>query len=181
MKSSMPTRNIMTDKRAFFVVGPESSGTRFVQRSFISAGCTNKRDWMFNENDGKHNFNPKTDIVFHRSIPHQRVIPDLKMIRLAMENSGFNVIPLLVVRDWHCTISSQIFRGISKDSEEAGAKIRKAIAKVAVDLPDFLLITYETFCRKPGFRRWLLTEKYGLQKPTEPIFFMNDKYYEEQK
>ncbi len=171
----------MVDKRAFFVVGPESSGTRFVQRSFISAGCTNRRDWMFNENDGKHNFNSKTDIVFHRSIPHQMVIPELKFIRLAMENSGFNVIPLLVVRDWHCTVLSQLNRGISKDSEEAEGKIRMAIAKVAVDLPDFLLITYETFCNQPGFRQWLLMERYGLTKPTEPVFFENSKYYEEQK
>lgn len=165
-------------KRAFFIVGPESSGTRFVNRSFISAGCIHKYAWQFNENDGKHNFNGGPDIVFHRSIPHQNVIPDLKMLRLAMENCGFNVIPLLVIRDWNCTVRSQLYREIAKDKDDAEKRIRKAITHVTKELTDFMIITYEAFCLTK-FRNWLIMDKFGLDKPTEIVYFQNPKYYDE--
>ena len=175
----MRTQNIMTEKRAFFIVGPESSGTRFIQRSFISAGCFSKEKWGFSKRDGKHNFNVKGDIVFHRSLPHQKYWPDLAYLRLSMENSGFNVVPLLVIRDWHCTVLSQLHREMVESSEDAERNIRKAIQTVATHLMDFTLISYEVFCEQPQFREWLLVERFGLKLSTEPIYSGNTKYYEE--
>jgi len=174
----MPILNTM-NKRAFFIVGPESSGTRFINRSFISAGCYSKYKWQFSEHDGRHNFNVKADIVFHRSLPHQRLWPDLAHLRLSMENSGFNVVPLLVVRDWRCTVLSQLHREMVESSAEAEKNIRKAVHTVATHLMDFTLISYENFCEQPQFREWLFVERFGLKPSTEPIYDGNAKYYED--
>ena len=166
------------NNRAFFIVGPESSGTRFVNRLFLTAGCHKKYRWQFPEDDGKHSFDHRTDIAFHRSLPHSYMWPDLPFLRLSMENSGFDVVPILVVRDWRVTILSQIRRGMVKDADLAEKNIRRAIQTITNDLPDFLLVSYETICLQPEFRRWLFVEKFGLNKPTEEIHFGNEKYYE---
>lgn len=164
-------------QRAFFIVGPESSGTRFVNRLFLSAGCQSRIRWKFPERDGKHNFNFKGDIAFHRSLPHNRTWPDLPYLRLSMENSGFNVVPILVVRDWKVTILSQLRRGMVRDSDHAEKNIRRAIQTITRDLPDFLLVSYETICLQHDFRYWLFVEKYELNEPSEQIYYGNAKYY----
>ena len=166
-------------KRAFFIVGPESSGTRFVNRLFLTAGCYARPRWKLPEDDGKHRFSSDTDIVFHRSLPHNYTWPDLPFLRMTMETAGFNVVPILVVRDWHVTILSQIRRGMVKDSDQAEKNMRRAIKIITNDLPDFLLVSYETICLQHDFRKWLLVDKYRLKEPTEQIYYGNAKYYEE--
>ena len=171
-------------KRAFFVVGPEASGTKMMRHALHLAGCYyDAPDWDdAAKDDAGHNFDvPYKSIVFHRSIPHGRwplIWPRLSMLRQNMEQAGYTVQPLLMVRDWHATVSSQIKRkNIPTTVKEAEHNIREAIRTVSTCLPDFILVTYEAFCLNEKFRRWLFVERLNLPEPAIEIWYANDKHY----
>ncbi len=168
-----------TEKRCFFVVGPEGSGTRMMTRALILAGCFEDETWQ-NAHNAPNLTNAPERIVFHRSLPHSppergRVWSDLKALRDLIESYGYQVQPILMIRDWHATISSQNARVWF--TEDAAANIQRAIQTVTDQLPDFIPVTYEAFCLSEGFRKTLFTKYLNLPVSPIQIWYANDKYY----
>lgn len=92
-------------KKAFVVLGPESSGTKLVTKIFIESGCFGD-DGHNQKLDQNTELNDIDTLVFRRSVPHSRVFPDIKGIQDRFEKQGFEVFWVIVVRDWTCTAES---------------------------------------------------------------------------
>ena len=166
-------------RRAFFVIGPEGSGTHMLTDAFRSVGC-HEEPWHGGyPDDGNYRFNTMPDLfVFRRSLPHAYRWPDIQVIRKQMEyDGGYKVQPLLIMRDWFCTIKSVIRRGYQGEWETCESNMRQGPLMAFRDLPDLIYVTYESFCHHPQFRRWLFGEKLELPNPTLEIKYANPKYY----
>lgn len=168
----------MSEKRCYFVMGAESSGTRMMTRALILAGCYEDTAW--------HNARAAPDlsgapdlIAVHRSLPHSitpRVWPNLNELMALILRSGYVITPILMVRDWHATISSQQRR--EWFDEDAAANIRRAIRDVVTTFADFVPVTYEAFCFSEQFRIALFADHFGLPKTPIDIWYANEKHYD---
>lgn len=116
--------------RAFFVVGPESSGTRIMTRLLLDCGLAgsagHRQPW-----DNLRFPEPRQDIAFRRSIPHGGTIPDLEGIVRAMEAAGYTVTVLVMVRELYAMARSQVANGHVTDLVEALANIATAYRLIA--------------------------------------------------
>jgi hypothetical protein len=150
--------------------------------AFRSVGC-HEEPWHGGwPEDGNYRFETMPDLfVFRRSLPHAHRWPDLPAIRKQMEGARYNVQPLIIMRDWFCTIKSVIRRGYQGEWSTCESNMREGPLMAFRDLPDLIYVTYESFCRHPQFRRWLFVDKLGLPNPTLQINYANDKYYEEMR
>ena len=147
--------------------------------AFRSVGC-HEEPWHGGyPDDGNYRFNTMPDLfVFRRSLPHVYRWPDIQVIRKQMEyDGGYKVQPLLIMRDWFCTIKSVIRRGYQGEWETCESNMRQGPLMAFRDLPDLIYVTYESFCHHPQFRRWLFVEKLELPNPTLEIKYANPKYY----
>jgi hypothetical protein len=164
-------------RRAFLVTGPEGSGTHMLTDAFVSAGCHEEARHRKHHHD--YRFNDMPDLlVFHRSMPHAQHWPDLRAIAGQMVKAGYVVQPLLIVRDWHCTVQSVIRRDDQRDAHVVERNMRRAIYEASSAFSKALIyVTYESFCQHKEFRRWLFCEKLGLPEPMIEIKYANEKYY----
>jgi hypothetical protein len=148
-------------------------------RALILAGCFEDVAW--------HNahktpaFDGAPDLIaFHRSLPHShlpsRVWPDLADLSIRMLDTGYQVQPILMIRDWHATQASQNAR--EWFDEDAAENIRRAIRDVATALPNFIPVTYEAFCFSEQFRNKLFLEYLKLPKTPIDIWYANAKHYD---
>ena len=168
-------------RRAFFCLGPEGSGTHMLTDALVSAGCHEEAwhgGWPENDN---YRFNDMPDLfVFRRSLPHAHRWADLRAISGQMVKSGYIVQPLLIVRDWHCTIQSVIRRDGSRNFWVLEQNMRLAVREASEAFPNTLIyVTYESFCHHAEFRRWLFCERLELPEPTIQINYANKQYYED--
>lgn len=110
---------------AFLVLGPESSGTRMMTKILLKAGClgeaTHNQTW-----DHLHFPVGDQPIVFRRSIPHAKKMPDITSIVARMQYSGYDVSVIVTVRDWHAMALSQVSNRHVKSEKEAIMNIRSA-------------------------------------------------------
>jgi len=152
-------------KRAFLVLGPESSGCRLVTRILMAAGC---------DGDGQHlqrwdkQLPPAESrlVVWRRSVPHHHVWPDIPQMAWLMGLEGYKTEAVVTVRRWAPMIASQVatFAHVP-DDETAVANIHRAMAWIfrgiaAAGLP-FHVVTYEGLCAPGGVSR--LWADLGLQ------------------
>src|ERR1041385_4974691 len=118
----MPMRNTQQKEgklsKAFFVIGPESSGTRMMTQAFIacgvygSGGHSQKLD---KEGfDGGHEL-----IVLRRSVPHGNNMPPIADLIKRMQEHGYEVHPVIILRDKDKCAASQVQRGHAKTNQEA--------------------------------------------------------------
>lgn len=167
-------------RRAFLVLGAESSGSRFVADILRAAGCKGAtghnghwQEWdMFPPA-------PKTPIVWHRSFPHGDIwhtIPEM-MECLA----GYAVTAIVSVRDWHCmSRSQQAFR--SEDEVRHNLKIAYPLIFGGIaecGLPH-IVVSYEALTANyEAYARYILGWL-GLPDDVELPELMdgNRKYYE---
>lgn len=171
----------MTSRRAFFVIGPEGSGTNLLAEAFVSAGC--HYNPAHNSHLDDYEFEKMPDpFVFRRSFPHAHIWPVIWKITAQMKKAEFEIVPVLIIRDWFCTISSVIRR--TQPTDIVGASIiiqdnmSTALQLIVDDLyQDLIYVSYESFCLHPEFRRWLFVERLGLKEPTIEIKYANTKYY----
>jgi len=166
-------------RRAFFVLGPEGSGTHMLTEAFRLAGC-HEEPWHGGyPEDGLYDFNKMPDLfVFRRSLPHAHRWPALWSIYRQMLDAGYEVQPILILRDWHCTIQSVIGRDYARTVEKCEQNMRNALERVSGIFPNLIYVTYEAFCLQREFRKWLFCEKLGLPEPTVQIQYANPKHYE---
>ena len=163
-------------KRAFFVIGAESSGTRVLTRAFISAGC-----WGNGEHIQRLDARPKFDvfpalIVFRRSLPHfhePTEWPDVGEIQENIKKAGYELTTVAIMRDSEITALSQIRNQHISDLEEAENNIEKAIRIVGLFADDF--IHYHTFVTDAWYRKEKF-EGFGLPEPDMDFYNGNSKY-----
>ncbi len=161
-------------KRAFFVIGPESSGNRYVTRCFIEAGCFG--DYSHGQRlDKDEGFQEATDtVVFRRSVPHGEgwAWPNLDMQLERFRDRGYQDVRVVaLVRNQYCTIESHL-KGNKVDGserhaqtkEQAEKKIIGAMRRIASFILEnglpFYFMTYESMAH-PEFLSSLLYE-WGL-------------------
>lgn len=160
---------------AYFVVGPEGSGTNMLEEAFVSAGCyrDSKHASIQNLPDFSESESP---LVFRRSLPHAGEMPDLFMCASLMMRAGFRPQPIAIFRDWNATVQSVLRRDPETRASVVEANMRKAIRAIG-HMIEPIYITYEAFCLEPGFRKWLFVERFGLMEPDIEIKYANLKYY----
>lgn len=140
-------------KSGFLVVGPESSGTRLMTDILIRAGCngdaTHEQRWDTEQ--------PPVDrpIVWRRSIPHYFQWPPLPMLINTMRGWGFRPTVLVMQREFHALISSQVAQRRVQDINQARAHIQRAygliwggLAMAVADIPA-VPVSYEGIIYRP--------------------------------
>lgn len=168
-------------KRAIIVIGAMSSGTRMLVHAVESVG------FQFLRLEG-HLDQPKVDgidfpeddpplIVLHRTLPSGEHWPNFDLLGEQLEGRGYEWQPLVIRRDWHSTIHSQLYRALTPTVEDAEADLRRG-TEIAGQLPGVILVSYEEFVHRPAARRWLFVDRLGLSEPTGEFHDANTKHYD---
>lgn len=161
--------------RAYLVLGPESSGTRFVTRLLISAGC-------YGDDGHQQRWDTEapavSPIVWRRSFPHADIWPDIGLMLERLH--GYEVKALVTVRDHYCmTASQQGFQtpeAIADNGQQAYLRIFQGLADCGVW---HLVVSYEALCLEyERYARYLLRQVGLNAEQTLPVFKNgNTKYY----
>jgi hypothetical protein len=167
-------------KRAFLVVGPESSGTRLVTRCLLAAGCQGWGDHVqgFDSSlEGAGNL-----IVWRRSLPYGQHWPDLRQMLLALRGRGYDVRVLATLRSHYCMVRSQLRARHVQSERQAERNIAEAMCRIVSFVADANLpvryVTYEEVVHNSeAFSRTL--EEWGLKWKTG-LRDGNAKYLEPQ-
>lgn len=157
------------EKRAFFVVGPESTGTRVLTRLLIANGCYGDggHEQRIDLEIGSHSskFREYSMIVYRRSVPHDGDSPPIRWIISRLRAAGFRVLVLLTVRDFYCTTQSHILRTHAKDEESAFQRISSAYNWIFSELSQSgvstIVVPFEAaVLHEPS--RWKLLQYLGI-------------------
>jgi len=165
-------------KTAYFVLGPESSGTRMLAQAFVGAGCFGDGGHQQRMDDLDFPGRPDT-IVFRQSLPHGDGWPDCTRIIGSMASAGYAVQPVLIVRDKDHTVRSQRARGHAFFSRRARRRIADALDFAYRQLARVgqtpLVVLYEPFVRHEAVRRAFF-EQLCLEYPTMEFFDANARH-----
>jgi len=166
-------------KTAFFVVGPESSGTRMLTKAFCALGIYGDFRHKQRMDDLNFSITPEK-IVLRRSLPHGDSWPPLADIVSEMRQAGYlAIIPLLIVRDKDATVKSQISHAHAKEDAEAKANIQYAIDYAYQEFASIgltpLVICYEPFVKHQSVRKAFFRQL-GLTEPIMNFYDGNEKY-----
>lgn len=154
--------------RLFFVLGPESSGTRLVTQCLINSGCRgdygHEQRMDSTKDRGRLFHDCVSPLVLRRSVPHNHDwLTDFTRCVAESEEYGYNVRILVTHRDLTCTARSQVRVGHVDSVEDAERNIRKAYCRIWLELGlyDFpvYIVTYESLVTWPRttqieLRRW---------------------------
>lgn len=172
--------------RAFFVLGPESSGTRLATEILINAGCHGSSDHIQPLDDLQFNLKSipiSTPVVWRRSFPHNNEIPKLAdMLRRVRPREG---IAIVTVRDWYCIQQSQLRdHQHAKSIEQADRNISQAYEiifhKIRMCGIGYRTFVYESVVAESG-AQVRFVESLGLQLPGNLIeVYDGDRKYFEQ-
>lgn len=173
-------------RRAFVVVGPESSGNKHLTATLTAAGCAGQAP-----TDGPQPFDgpghafvlPEVlpqQLAVMRSFPHGNQWPDLAAMVTTLREKEYTVTVLVMVRDGYAVERSHLGTGGHADSvEQSRGYVREAYRRIfaglqAVDA-EFLLVPYTSLGRAK-YRRWL-GERLGLDLSRGPEFRDGDAKY----
>lgn len=134
-------------KRAFVVVGPESSGTKFITKLFITAGCWGDA-WHQQRLDSQNPPKGVDLVVFRRSFPHDGEWPNIKQIRDRFNVLGFSVYIVVVIRSLHFTLKSRRQNASGNLHLQATEAFRKIGGSLPVSKKSVWL-TYEALVNYP--------------------------------
>ena len=153
--------------KAYLACGAQRSGTRMLTYAIAAAGALYIPLEMRKEDP--HERLEKSmgaeNIVLHFSLPKQSRWPDLLRFRDQLEQRGYTVRPVGIMRDWHSNISSMIEPHFVPDRAKGEAQIRKCWKYLLDTFPDDLIIvTYEAFTGSVQVRKQILMEELGLPK-----------------
>lgn len=150
------------DKRAYFVVGPESSGTRLWTDILIRAGCYGQSGHS-QKMDGLMFADQPARIAFRRSLPHTGSWPPLTHIIERMEAADYEVTVVKTDRDPYYTVRSQLRIGHVSNAEQARSNIARAHQEIhkAVKATGcrFTLVSYELLVEMPD---WYISHRLEL-------------------
>lgn len=173
-------------KIAFFVLGPESSGTRMMAQAFVTLGIYGdythgqRLDKNLRNNDFKKIPNL---IVIRRSIPHGVDWVKISEIVKKLESFEYDVVPIFITREREATAKSQVKHHHTPDIKTAHAHISKAINHIyrglAVAGKNPHVIHYEPFVQFQRVRKMFFAQ-FGLGLPKMEFYNANDKYKKNQ-
>lgn len=169
----------MSDKRAYLVLGPESSGTRLMTRLLIAAGCEGT-DEHVQPWDSQTPTAPL--IVWRRSLPHGGQWPDVQSLITRLQAAHYSVTALVMSRDWHPMALSQIDNGHVADMAQAIDHVRRAYGLIfpalAATQTPFELVNFESLVARPQQAAAQLMTRLGLPVPEcVEVFDANVKHY----
>jgi len=168
----------MSNKRAYFIVGSEGSGTYMMAEALVEAGC----HYIPDEDDFQLAVEncEKDTVVVRRSVPHAGEFIDLYTLAAIMRDTGFDLRIIAIVREPNATINS-VFNRVAQDKESILDNMHGAWTCISELMQGFtvLPITYEAMIGSKGFRQWLFNDYLYLKQPSNYIFLdANRKYYE---
>lgn len=171
--------------RAFFVLGPESSGTRLATEILINAGCHGSSDHIQPLDDPQFDLATipiDTPVVWRRSFPHNNEIPNIADMLDRVEPRRVKAI--VTVRDWYSVQQSQV-----RDAQHAST-VQQADGNIAIAYRlifsvlnncygvQFRVLAYESLILHEQAQTRFL-ESLGLTVPTRLVSVRdgNSKYY----
>lgn len=166
-------------KRAFLVLGAESSGTRLMTRILINAGCygNEHHDQTLDNKIPEH----ESLIVWRRSVPHRKKWPDLVGMVEKLEEFGFEITVFIMSRDWYSMARSQVNAPHVENATKAYENISNAYEYIfaAMTAMKYELVNYEALTQNSQVIESLLT-RHNLPHPTRSMYIYdgNAKYYE---
>ena len=198
--------NELTLKRAFLVLAPESHGSHLVTDLLVHAGCHGGSgdhvDWQpetrtlgpgqeqpweaeLPTDQQPWDVAPPTDedpIVWRRSVPHLGAWLDLDGLVSGLEANGYEVHVVVVTRDLHAAIRSQLKWHHVESAEEARTNIQRALGEIFTQLANrgtpYVVTSYEALTQHPR-ARLRLVEELGLTPPDDGfrVWDGNQKWY----
>ncbi|KKN62890.1 hypothetical protein LCGC14_0507430 [marine sediment metagenome] len=163
-------------RRAFFVIGCESTGTRMMTKALISAGAFG--DSGHQQSLDNLNFYDRPDIiVFRRSIPHADMWPPINTLHRMMIAARYTVATFIMWRKEEFTIQSQLRRNHVQSEEKAKEQIKRALKLIGEFShgKECEVVGYEHFVTDEWYRSELFWD-YGLPKPTIEFYNANEAY-----
>ena len=143
-------------RKAIFVTGPESSGTRMMTQFFIQRGYDG--DFGHSQPWDHMRFRETPDqIVFRRSMPHGNKWPDLVGIVGKMQAANYTVYPIFTWRDPRFMALSQVNATHVHTEDEGLRKIAQAVVHIDTAFGELGMrpttILYEHFITDESYRR----------------------------
>lgn len=168
------------NKRAFVVLGPESSGTRLTTQLLIDAGCYGDATHIQRlDLQGAPAW--AWSVVWRRSAPFCRSWPDLSALVNHVGALGYQVTAVVTVRDWYAMVQSQIRAGHVADEAQALAHIQRAYRLIFNSIAGvpFVTCVYESLVQRPkAATKALLNTLRLLPVVSTTIYDGNARYYE---
>lgn len=169
-------------KHAYLVVGSASSGTRFVTKLLIKAGCIGDAGHQQPFDDELPV--DQTPVVIRRSYPHGDDWPDLAAMAQALRVRGYRVTAVVTVRDWWAVSQSYARVGYTTLHAVALTGIAAAYSRIFGHLAEagveYVMACYEALVARPKQAPVKLCELLGLLAPAYiEIQDGNAKYYVE--
>jgi len=165
-------------KRVFLVTGAEACGTMLLTRAFCAAGVYGDGGHRQRLDDGDFSGRPEV-MVLRRSFPHGGTWPELGPLVGRLWEAGYEVVPVVVLRNVIANIESQVRKGhagthrIAHDTiVEANERIFSQLAEVGL-YP--VVVCFEAFVRREAVRRAFFA-KVGLPVPGMEFFDSAGKY-----
>lgn len=164
-------------RKAFFVIGPEGSGTYMLAEAFVAAGCEYCDaeylvDWLEDNQD----MLPEK-LVVRRSLPHAGKWPYFPTMIDGLEMCKYEVTLVFIMRDQFAAELS-VARRRPNERYVPGANFGIALKTIAELYQEYngRVISYEYFFASKDYRR-IIFEKFGLSNPTEMEFYDGNKQY----
>ncbi len=136
-------------RKAYLIVGPESSGTRVMTQIFVEGGCFG--DFSHKQRlDNPGHFGNDV-IVWRRSFPYSGQWPSLEAIVRNLAIYNYEVYVVVMTRDMYATAQSQMHTW-GRNYEEAINSIRTSYALIFSDLikvnVPFIVVSYESMVQR---------------------------------
>lgn len=156
-------------KRAFIVLGPESSGTRLFTSILIAGGCHGSAEHVQPIDDPDYDISPYENVVWRRSVPHGGQELDMQALIERLNRHEKREITVVVVRrDLDCNAKSQVAWGHSSDYVTACEKVKSSQATIekaiafALGDQDKIKVDYDGFVKDPVRAQRALWSLLGL-------------------
>ncbi len=169
-------------KTAYFVMGPESSGTRMLTKSLCAVGIYG--DFKHKQRMDDLDFSKTPDkIVIRRSLPHGDAWPAIADLINLMKQAEYRIIiPILILRDKDATVKSQLRHAHAKTVPESKANIQFSIDHMMRQLAEVglwpIVVPYEPFVKYEKVREAFFRHL-GLPIPIMAFYDANEKYTSE--
>ena len=174
-------------KRAVFVLGAESSGTRNMTRLLVKSGFAGTHEHYQRYDNFETLAKEKPDrFVIRRSVPHALTWVNIQGVIKFLKELGYFVSCIVTIRDWNCMIESQIKAGHVKDERKSRTNIRQAYAHIFSQLyaagVEYVPVSYESLIHRPTETLERLGKELQINFPeVHGIRDENSKYYSQTK
>lgn len=160
-------------KRAYLVLGPESTGTRLATSILISGGCYGSAEHVQEfDTEPFGDFDP---VVLRRSVPHGG--EKLDIVDLVSRCRDRRIFAVITTRDWTCAVRSKIkaYKRVSVEVDEQSANqdILEAYLSIFDGLKKysipFMMLSYESLVTWPDEVQSSLLHSIGLIIPEKSV------------